>query len=80
MPGIAEFLADGPFKLIIAELPGGDIMLTQGQHDHPRATFDHDAATPCPRGGEYAAFRGSPGGLMAPIIVLGQPQPCRSYR
>jgi hypothetical protein len=28
MPGIAEFLAEGPEKLIIAELPDGDVMLT----------------------------------------------------
>ena len=28
MPGIAEFLADGPYKLIIAELPDGHVMLT----------------------------------------------------
>jgi hypothetical protein len=28
MPGIAEFLAEGPEKLIIAELPEGDVMLT----------------------------------------------------
>ena len=28
MPGIAEFLAEGPDKLIIAELPDGHVMLT----------------------------------------------------
>ena len=28
MPGIAEFLADGSDKLIIAELPDGSVMLT----------------------------------------------------
>jgi hypothetical protein len=28
MPGIAEFLAEGPEKLIIAELPDGAVMLT----------------------------------------------------
>jgi predicted transcriptional regulator len=28
MPGIAEFLAEGPDKLIVAELPDGSVMLT----------------------------------------------------
>jgi hypothetical protein len=28
MPGIAEFLAEGSDKLIIAELPDGDAMIT----------------------------------------------------
>jgi hypothetical protein len=30
MPGIAEFLADGaPYKLIIAEMPDGAVMIDQ---------------------------------------------------
>ena len=29
MSGIEEFRADGSFKLIVAELPGGDLGLTQ---------------------------------------------------
>jgi hypothetical protein len=29
MPGTAEFLAEGPFKLIVAELPADAVMLTQ---------------------------------------------------
>jgi hypothetical protein len=29
MPGIAEFLAEGPYKLIVAEMPDGSVMLTQ---------------------------------------------------
>jgi hypothetical protein len=29
MPGIAEFLAEGPYKLIVAELPANAVMLTQ---------------------------------------------------
>jgi hypothetical protein len=28
MPGIAEFLAEGPYKLIVTELPADAVMLT----------------------------------------------------
>ena len=31
MPGIAEFLGESPYKLIIAELPDGHLMLTMAQ-------------------------------------------------
>jgi hypothetical protein len=44
MPGIAEFLAESPYKLIIAELPDGDSHVDDGQHDHARAAFHHHAA------------------------------------
>jgi hypothetical protein len=43
MPGIAEFLAEGPDKLIIAELPDGHVMLTMVNTINGGAALDHHA-------------------------------------
>jgi hypothetical protein len=42
MPGVAEFLGESPYKLIIAEPHHAD----GGEHDHARAALDHHAGAP----------------------------------
>ena len=56
MPGVAEFLAEGPEKLIVAELPDGHVMLTMVNtitHERHSITSGAPRRTPPATGPEY---------------------------